>query len=181
MLRLLKRNWWLTLIQGILMIIFSFYIFGNPVIVLHTISLWIGVAILLSGAIGLAAWMMESKDDKDTMALIWSLVTAIAGVIMLANIYSMMKAVTVIFGTWMLLAGLAVFYSGWKARKNYSLGWGAVIAGVLAALGGLGMILNMSSGAIGITSLLGISVMMAGIAIILLAMVKKSTLKMMSA
>ena len=178
MLRLLKRKWWVTLIQGILLIILSFYIFGNPVIVLHTISIWVGVAILLSGAIGLVAWLMESEDERDTMSLIWSLVTAIVGIIMLANIFSMMRAVTIVFGGWMLLAGLAVFYSGWKARKKYSLGWGAVIAGLLGALGGLGMILNMSSGAVGISSLLGISVLLTGIAIILLAMVKKAVLRL---
>src|SRR5690349_11134140 len=109
MLRLLKRKWWVTLIQGILLLIFSFYIFGNPIVVLHTISIWIGVAVLLSGAIGLVAWLMDSKGDKDTMSLIWSLVTAIAGMLMLANTFSMMKAVSVVFGSWMLLAGLAVF------------------------------------------------------------------------
>jgi len=178
MLRLLKRKWWVTLIQGILLLIFSFYIFGNPIIVLHSISIWIGVAVLLSGAIGLVAWLLDNEADRETMALIWSLVTAIAGVLMLANIFSMMKAVTVVFGSWMLLAGLAVFYSGLKARKINSLGWGAVIAGLLAALGGLGMILNINSGAIGISSLLGISVLLTGIAIVLLAMIKKTALKM---
>lgn len=168
------------MIQGILLLIFSFYIFGNPLIVLHTISIWIGVVVLLSGAIGLVAWLMDSEGDRDSMALIWSLVTAITGVLMIANIFSMMKAVTVVFGGWMLLAGLAVFYSGLKARKINSLGWGAVIAGLLAALGGLGMILNINSGAIGISSLLGISVFLTGIAIVLLAMIKKSALKMVN-
>jgi uncharacterized membrane protein HdeD (DUF308 family) len=178
MLRLLKRKWWLTLIQGLLFIFLSFYIFGNPVIVLHTVSVWISIAVLLSGAIGLVAWLMENEDERDTWSLIWSLVTAIAGIIMLANIFSMMRAVTIVFGGWMLLAGLAVSYSGLKARKKYSLGWGAVIAGLLAALGGLGMMLNMSSGAVGISSLLGISVLLTGIAIILLAMVKKAVLRL---
>jgi uncharacterized membrane protein HdeD (DUF308 family) len=77
----------------------------------------------------------------------------------------------------MLIAGLAVMMSGWKARKEHSLGWGAVFMGLLAALGGLGMVLNINSAAIGISSLLGVSVLLTGIAIILLAMIKKAVLK----
>jgi hypothetical protein len=52
-----------------------------------------------------------------------------------------------------------------------------VVMGLLAALGGLGMVLNINSAAIGISSLLGVSVLLTGIAIILLAMIKKAVLK----
>ena len=177
MIRLLKRKWWITLIQGILFVIFSFYIFSNPVIILRTISLWMGLAVLFIGAVGVVSWMMDNQEDKETMPLVWSLVTCVLGLLMLSNMFSMMKAISILFGAWMLIAGLAILASGWNVRKKNTLGWGAVIMGLLAALGGLGMVLNLNSAAIGISSLLGVSVLLTGIAIILLAMIKKTVLK----
>jgi uncharacterized membrane protein HdeD (DUF308 family) len=47
MIQLLFRKWWLILIQGILLIILSMYIFNNPVIVLAALSFWLSVLGLL--------------------------------------------------------------------------------------------------------------------------------------
>jgi len=40
MLQLLFRKWWVVLLQGVLLIILSIYIFQNPVEVLAGISVW---------------------------------------------------------------------------------------------------------------------------------------------
>jgi len=173
MLRLLKRKWWVTLIQGILLVIFSFYIFGNPVAILGSISFWVGLVVLVSGAIGIIAWIMAPKEERENMNLFLSIITAVVGIVMLMHIFTMMKLVTVVFGAWMVLAGIAVFWSGWQAKKEHSLGWGAVITGLLAAMGGVAMILRFNAGAIGISSVLGVSVLFTGVAIILLALMKK--------
>ncbi|HZV44609.1 MAG TPA: DUF308 domain-containing protein [Saprospiraceae bacterium] len=173
MLRLLKRKWWVTLIQGILLVIFSIYIFMNPVAILASISFWVGLVVLISGSIGIIAWIIAPKEERENINLFLSIITTIVGIVMLTHIFTMMKLVTVVFGAWMVLAGLAVFWSGWGAKKEHSLGWGAVITGFLAALGGTAMILNFSAGAIGISTWLGISVLFTGVAIILLALIKK--------
>jgi len=172
---MLRRKWWITLIQGVLLVIFSVYIFGNPIAVLGTISLWIGLVVLISGAIGLIAWLVGVKEERESMSLLWSVVTTVMGILMLMNVFTMMKLLTIFFGCWMLVAGLAVFRSGWRSRKEHSLGWGAVVTGLLAALGGLAMIFKIGAGAIGISSLLGVSVLFTGVAIILLALIKKAT------
>ena len=49
MLQLLFRKWWVVLLQGILLIILSFYIFQHPVEVLTGISLWCGLLVLGAG------------------------------------------------------------------------------------------------------------------------------------
>lgn len=68
MIRLLKRKWWITLIQGILFVVFSFYIFSNPVIILRTISLWMSLAVLFIGAVGVVSWLMDYQEDKESMS-----------------------------------------------------------------------------------------------------------------
>ena len=49
----LFRKWWVILIQGILLIGLSMYVFSHPGITLAAIALWLSVLILISGVAGL--------------------------------------------------------------------------------------------------------------------------------
>src|SRR5205809_6006874 len=103
MLQLLFRKWWVVLLQGILLIILSIYIFNNPVQVLAGISLWFGLLVLVAGVLGIIAWLAADKEQRDILSLFWSILTAVFGVLMLSNLFATMKTLTVIFGLWMLL------------------------------------------------------------------------------
>jgi uncharacterized membrane protein HdeD (DUF308 family) len=48
-----------------------------------------------------------------------------------------------------------------------------VIAGVLSAVAAVMMVFNIGTGAVGISTLLGLQVLLTGIALVLLALVKK--------
>src|SRR4029077_19186843 len=84
-----------------------------------------------------------------------------------------MKTLTVIFGLWMLITGLLLVQSGWSLRSRNSFGWIMVIAGVLSAVAAVMMVCNIGTGAVGISPLLGLQVLLTGIALVLLALVKK--------
>ena len=61
--QLFFRKWWVILVQGILLIILSFYIFQNPVEVLAGISLWFGLLVLAAGLLGITAWLASDKAE----------------------------------------------------------------------------------------------------------------------
>ena len=103
----------------------------------------------------------------------WSVATAAFGLLMLMNTFATMKAIAVIFGLWMLLTGLQLIHSGWSMKARSSLGWIMLGAGVLSAAAATMMILNVRTGAIGVSTLLGLQVMLAGIALVLLSVAKK--------
>ena len=63
MLQLLSRKWRVLLLQGILLIILSIYIFQNPVVVLTGISLWSGLVVLATGLLGIIA----DKPEREGM------------------------------------------------------------------------------------------------------------------
>ena len=65
MLQLIFRKWWVVLIQGILLILLSLYIFNNPVAVLAGISLWVGILVLAGGLVGIIAWLVADKAEKE--------------------------------------------------------------------------------------------------------------------
>src|SRR6266487_1900041 len=149
MLQLLFRKWWVVLLQGILLIILSIYIFQNPVEVLAGISLWFGVLVLAAGLLGIIAWLAADKPEREGMSLFWSILTSAFGLLMLLHLLVTMKTLTVIFG------------------------WIMVIAGVLSAVAAVMMVFNIGTGAVGISTLLGLQVLLTGIALVLLSFAKK--------
>ena len=69
MLKLLFRKWWVVLLQGILLIILSIYIFQNPVAVLTGISFWFGLVVLATGLLGIIGWLAADKPEREGMSL----------------------------------------------------------------------------------------------------------------
>ncbi|MEO8665045.1 MAG: DUF308 domain-containing protein [Ignavibacteria bacterium] len=173
MLNTMLKKWWVILIQGILMFILGFLIFGNPLEVLAGISLWFGIITLVTGVIGIVGWISSGKDDRDNNSLLWSLLTAVFGVIILMNLPAVMKVITIIFGLWVLFTGFNLVFSGWGLKKENNLGWLLLIVGVLSVIAGLMMIFNIGSGAAGVATILAVQVGLTGIAMILLACAKK--------
>jgi uncharacterized membrane protein HdeD (DUF308 family) len=107
------------------------------------------------------------------MSLFWSILTAAFGLLMLLHLLVTMKTLTVIFGLWMLVTGLLLVQSGWSLKSRNLFGWIMVIAGVLSAVAAVMMVFNIGTGAVGISTLLGLQVLLTGIALVLLALVKK--------
>ena len=173
MLQLLFRKWWVVLLQGILLIILSIYIFQNPVEVpgRHLVLVWIIGA--CHRPLGIIAWLAGDKPEREGMSLFWSILTAAFGLLMLLHLLVTMKTLTVIFGLWMLITGLLLVQSGWSVRSKNSFGWIMVIAGVLSAVAAVMMVFNIGTGAVGISTLLGLQVLLTGIALVLLSFTKK--------
>lgn len=109
MLQTMLKKWWLILVQGILMIILSIFIFNNADAVLAGISIWFGVIVLLTGVVGVISWLASTSSERETGSLIWSLLTGLFGVLMLMHLFATMKMLTIIFGIWMLLTGYNLF------------------------------------------------------------------------
>ncbi len=173
MFQLLFRKWWVVLVQGILLIILSFYIFQNPLEVLAGISLWCGLLVLAAGLLGIIAWLAADKKERGGMSLLWSILTAAFGLLMLLKLLATMKILTVIFGFWMLSTGLLLVQSGWSLRSRHALGWVMIIAGVLSAVAAVMMVFNLGTGAVGVSTLLGLQVLLTGLALVLLSFAKK--------
>jgi uncharacterized membrane protein HdeD (DUF308 family) len=176
MLKLMFRKWWLILIQGIILIILSIYIFNHPLDILAGISVWFSILVLAAGVIGIASWIMADREGREVISFLWSLATVILGIIMLLNLMATMKILTVIFGLWMLVTSLHLIESGWPMRVENALGWVLVGAGILSAVAAVMIIFNLASGAIGISTLLGIQTLLSGIALILLSFAKRMLL-----
>ena len=173
----LSTKWWLILFQGILLVVLSIYIFNNPAGVLAGISFWFGVMVLAAGLVGIIAWLASSKAERQTMSLLWAILTFGFGLLLLFNLLATMKTLTVIFGLWCLLSGFFLLNTGWTLKKTSSTGWVMVVTGVLCVVAAVMIIMNIGSGAIAIGTLLGLQALFTGIALVLLSFAKRMVVK----
>lgn len=181
MLATILRKWWVILIQGILMVILSFMVINNPITTLAGISLTIASLVLLIGALGVVWWFSAPEDERETSTLVWSIVTAVIGILMAAKLGVTMFTVTVLFGIMLLANGYHLVKNGWSNRELGAQAWLVMIIGVLSLICGLLSVFNVGMGAITISAFLGYQILLGGIALIALAFLKKRFVKNVSA
>jgi len=172
----LFRKWWIILLQGILLIIISFIFFNNPAEVLVVISFWVGLLTLVIGIMGLAGYFMMDRDERENSVLWWSIATLLFGILLIGKLGFTMKLITVLFGIWILMTGIWLASAGWEHRKNGSLGWLMLIAGILSIIAGVAIIFDVKIGAVWISTLLGVQSLLAGIGLVVLAMLKRKVI-----
>jgi uncharacterized membrane protein HdeD (DUF308 family) len=167
------RNWWVILIQGILMIALSILIFNNPGAVLATLAFWLGIIVLASGLYGVLAYYSTAKNDRDSINLLGSIAMVIFGFMMMSKMFITMIAITISFGVLVSLIGLVLISGSWQGRKLFSLWWVIAIIGAAILITGTKSIFDVEAGAENISTLIGIPVLLSGIGLIGLALLKK--------
>jgi uncharacterized membrane protein HdeD (DUF308 family) len=174
MLDSLFKKWWIILIQAILLLILSFYIFNHPVAILTSLSLWFGLLVLGTGIIGIITWLSAEKEEKEGMSILWNIASTLFGVLMLSNLLATSKFITILFGLWMILTGFFILKLGWQIKQKNTLGWFMVLAGVFSIVSGIMMLFNIGVAAVGISTLLGCQVFATGVALLFLSFAKKA-------
>ena len=84
----LISRWWLSLIIGLICICLGFIVLVNPVSSYYTFAIWMGLAILLSGVMGL----VQSFSSKNIIVrrgwqIVSSILDIIIGVLLLSNMF----------------------------------------------------------------------------------------------
>jgi len=168
------RKWWGVLIQGIVLIILSIYIFNNPLNALKGISVWVGILIFLTGIMGIVSWFADDPNARKYTGLLWSILTIVFGMLILLNLFSTTKIITILFGLWMLFLGLHFIEDGLVFKKHQPFRWITVIAGVMCILAALLLIFNIGTG-IGVSLFIGVQILLAGIALVIFSFVRKKS------
>jgi uncharacterized membrane protein HdeD (DUF308 family) len=169
----LLRKWWVLLIQGILLIVLSIYVFNNPMLALLSLSFWISLLILFAGLAGIIGWFAAEKENRGTSGILWSIASIVLGILLIAKIGFAMNLLTNLFGIWMIITGFWLTEEGWNHRSNGSMGWITLISGILSIVLGFFMIFNIRVGAIAISTMMGIQFLLAGIGLIILSLLKR--------
>lgn len=104
----MKAYRWISLIVGILLVIFSFMLFSNPVSGLVAAAVFLGVVFLIHGIGEISMYFSLPHDDRSAWLLIGGLVSFIFGVWTLTaqGTVSLAIALPFILATWILFFGV---------------------------------------------------------------------------
>ena len=119
-------QWWLAAIVGIVAIGIGFIVLVNPIVSYLTAAVWLGVAIFVSGVMGLIL-SIASKNIavRRGWAIAASIIDILLGLMLMFNILFTVAILPLIFGIWLLyrgavslmqaldLRGLGVEDNGW--------------------------------------------------------------------
>ena len=137
----IKTYRWFSLVCGILLIIFSFMLFSNPVSGLITVAVFLGIALLIHGFGELSMYFSLPHGAKSGWLLAGGLVSVIFGfwILTAQGTLSISIALPFILGAWILFTGVLKVVSCITLREfskqlstiNLILGIIAIVLGIL--------------------------------------------------
>jgi uncharacterized membrane protein HdeD (DUF308 family) len=173
-------KWWVILIHGVLLIALSMYIFSHPGIALAGLALWFSILVLISGFAGLLGWWLTGSGARETSSLLWSAACIVLGLVLLTKTDFTLQLLSVLVGIWMIGTGGWLMFQGWTQRHHGFLFWVIFIPGLFSVITGIMAIFNRATGAAAVSIIVGIQLLLAGIALVVLAFVKRKIVSVLN-
>lgn len=131
-------RWWLSVIVGLVALAAGFIVLINPLTSYITIAIWLGVAVLISGIIGLVqSFSSDSALVRNGWVILAAIADIIIGLLLIFNMVITAVMLPTLFGVWLLYRGFIGVVMGMDLRscRVPNAGWvvlGSVIMIVIS-------------------------------------------------
>ncbi|APE11361.1 HdeD family acid-resistance protein [Rhodococcus pyridinivorans] len=174
---LLKQIWWVVLLRGILAVLF-----GVVALVWPGITVWALVVVFAAYAIidGIVLVVQSVRDKPEGWGwwLAMGVVSVLAGLVALFWPGITALALLYVIAFYAILFGITGIVGGIRFRKVPESGWvWSVLAGVVAVLFGIVLLIFPGEGILSLIVLLGIYAILFGVLLIILAFQARSAAK----
>lgn len=165
------KHWYIPLIVGFLFIILSFMVFTSPLSSLLALSVFFAISFLLGGL----SEVIFSISNKDTLpnwgwSLVFGMLTSIVGLSLIIHPALSLSVLSFYIGFLLLFRSISSISFALDIKKYGSKNWGSLlIFSILGAIASLFLIWNPLFTGIGITILIAVSFLFAGLFSIFLA------------
>lgn len=137
-LSLLGRNWWVSLVFGLISLLFGAYLVMQPLQAMLALAWAFGVLALAEGF----ATVLALFDPKVTLPRAWLVLYALAsigfGLVAVINPAAVAGVVMLLLSAWLVVAGVFRLLFAIRVRKSIRGEWLIGLSGVLSiVLGGL--------------------------------------------
>lgn len=119
-----SQYWWIPLLFGLVFVIIGFWILRSPEDSFEKITKFIGIIILISGAIqlfftlknrrGTPGWGFQLAGDLFDLAV---------GITLVVNPTLLLKLITLFVGIWLIANSISIFMKAAEARKDQKSSW----------------------------------------------------------
>lgn len=161
----------LWILAGVLLIIAGVICLINPGAVWTTLSLYLGISMLLSGVIDIVIFARGNRYMAGAgWFLLDGILTVLLSLFLLFHQAFTMLTLPLIFGMWLLCSGVSKFVNSFELRRLGVPGWGWFTAlGILLALAGFLAFWDPITELFAIGVLVGLLLIFQGVASILRA------------
>jgi uncharacterized membrane protein HdeD (DUF308 family) len=178
---MLSRYWWMTLLRGVFWILFGIAIFAKPDISLYSLTLALGVILLIDGVINVVNAFSGREQNEDWWVLLLLGLTGIGvGVLTFYNPQATAFAVVLYVAIWAIATGLLEVIGAIRLRKQIQGEVWLALAGVASIIFGVLLAARPAAGARTLLWLIGAYAIAFGVMLLLLAFRVRSGVKRIS-
>ena len=161
----ITKNWWVLVLRGVIAIVFATLTFLRPGITLASLVLLFGAFALMDGIMSLVAAFRSGTSRWWALALA-GLLGIGAGVV--TFFYPGLTALTLLYciAFWAIFTGLAEIIAAVRLRKEIEGEWLLGLAGLLAVLFGIMLVVSPGAGALGLVLVIAAYAFVAGVVLI---------------
>lgn len=175
---LLKRNWWVVLLQGLAAVLFGVLALVWPGLTLATLVLLFGAYALVDGVFAVVGSLAHRKEYEDWwLVLLTGLASIAVGI--LTFIQPGITALSLLFliAAWALVIGVLTIVEAIQLRKEIEGEWLLILAGIASVLFGLFMFALPGAGALSLIWLIATYAIVYGVLQVIFALRVRSWAK----
>ncbi len=131
-------NWWVSLLKGVLLIVFGVWLFKSPNENLIKLSLVFGLIIIAGGVLEITLALQSRKfNEYWGRALISGILDLLLGAFLVANPSFILLLITILVSIWLVLKGVLSVRYALILKKDQSSNWiyGFVLGTILIVVG----------------------------------------------
>ncbi|MCI0547545.1 MAG: HdeD family acid-resistance protein [Candidatus Rokubacteria bacterium] len=167
---LLARNWWALAIRGALGIIFGVIALLMPGITLKALVLLFGAYSLVDGIFEIIAGVRAAREGERWWPLVLAgLAGIVAGIIAFVAPIVAALALLYLVAAWAIVTGVLEVVAAIRLRQEIEGEWLLILKGIITILFGVLLIVNPVVGLITLVWWIGISAIVFGVVLLILA------------
>lgn len=149
----MKKMYATSMVSSIVMFILGMFLLVRPDFIINIVSTIIGVVILVPGIISL----IDYFKTKNTANLVIGVIAGILGIVFIFNSKLVSSILPFVLGVYFIISGISKLQYAFELRKNNVVNYmPSIITAALILLCGILMIINPFGGALAITKVVGI-------------------------
>lgn len=146
-----------SIITSVVFIALGMFLFFKPETTIATISYTLGIIILLLGAFSFAKYFQRDKEVGIDFSLIYGILSIIFGIIIILNPNALATIIPFVLGFWVIVNSIIKIQYSLDLKKYENNAWiPTLIIGLLTLVWGLILVFNPFAGALVITKVIGL-------------------------
>ena len=154
----IKKTFNISLATSIIFVIVGLFLFIKPNTTISIISYTVGGVLLFVGLINVYKYFTsESKYNMFSFDLAYGVLLVIAGLFLIIDTSIFAKIINIIVGIWIIVNSITKFQYGFVLKKAQNSDWlYTILVSLLTFAWGIILLLNPLEGALKITQIIGI-------------------------